>query len=175
MGPDGKGLSMPVLEKVGGHWWDSGAADLIANRIIQVKSGISPERFIETGLAFSDGTKLDADAIIFATGYQPVMESVRGLLGEENSSLVGDISGLDAEGEMKGSYRPTEHPGLWFATGDIFVSRFYSQILALQIKARQLHLDNLWNAQLEPATTAVFPTTVSPMDTLLVPPAATYF
>ncbi|KAJ3018562.1 hypothetical protein NUW54_g308 [Trametes sanguinea] len=162
MGPEGRGLSMPVLEKVGGHWWDSGAADMIADGLIQVKSGTSPERFTETGLAFGDGTQLAADAIIFATGYQPIMESVRELLGEDISRLVGDISGLDEEGQMKASYRPTGHPGLWFATGDIFVSRFYSKILALQIKARQLH-DSLWNSQ--PTTTVVL-TAVSPMDIL---------
>ncbi|OSC96812.1 FAD/NAD(P)-binding domain-containing protein [Trametes coccinea BRFM310] len=170
MGPGGKGLGFPVLQKIGG--WDAGAADLIADGTIQVKSGISPQRFTKTGLVFSDETELAADAIIFATGYQSITESVRGLLGDDISTLVGDVSGVDAEGEMKASYRPTGHPGLWFATGDFFVSRFYSKILALQIKARQLQLDSLWNAP-SATTVTVFPTTVAPMDTLLVPPSNT--
>lgn len=30
--------------------------------------------------------------------------------------------------------------GLWFAEGDLFSARFYSQLLALQIKAREMGL-----------------------------------
>ena len=30
--------------------------------------------------------------------------------------------------------------GLWFAEGDLFAARFYSQFLALQIKAREMGL-----------------------------------
>jgi len=30
--------------------------------------------------------------------------------------------------------------GLWFAEGDLFTARFYSQLLALQIKAREMGL-----------------------------------
>ncbi|KAI9066766.1 FAD/NAD-P-binding domain-containing protein [Trametes sanguinea] len=157
MGPEGAGLSMPVLEKVGG--WDSGAANLIADGLIQVKSGTSPERFTETGLAFSDGTQLAADAIIFAAQLvlAPGTNRLRNQFANSWEKTL-----VDEEGEMKASYRRTGHPGLWFATGDIFVSRFYSKILALQIKARQLQ-NNLWNPQ---STTPVVPTTVSPMDIL---------
>jgi NADH dehydrogenase FAD-containing subunit len=36
---------------------------------IKVKSGAKIEAITPTGVAFSDGTKLDADVIVYATGY----------------------------------------------------------------------------------------------------------
>ncbi|CDO68617.1 hypothetical protein BN946_scf184996.g48 [Trametes cinnabarina] len=141
----GQALTMPILEKIGGlmifigYWIDAGAAELVANGSIKVKSGITPDRFTETSLIFSDGTELPADAVIFATGYQPITEATRGLLGNNVAALAGDPYGLNAEGELN-SYCPTGHPGLWYGTGDFFAARFYSKMLALQIKARQLQL-----------------------------------
>ncbi|KAI9066767.1 FAD/NAD-P-binding domain-containing protein [Trametes sanguinea] len=145
MGPEGEGLYLLTLERFGALilWLlgqDKGGADLIANGSIQVRSGLSPERFTATGLVFNDGTEISADAVVFATGYLPIKESNRKLLGDDVIGLAGDVYGLDAEGELKGSYRPTGHPGLWYGTGDFFTSRFYSKLLALQIKARQLQL-----------------------------------
>ncbi|KAI9001124.1 FAD/NAD-P-binding domain-containing protein [Trametes punicea] len=138
MGPDGAGLYLLTLERLAGLWQDKGGADLIADGSIKVKNGIFPERFSETGLVFSDGSELPADAVIFATGYIPIKESNRKLFGDDVINQTTEVYGLDAEGELKGSYRPSGHPGLWFATGDFFTSRFYSKLLALQIKARQL-------------------------------------
>ncbi|KAI0638063.1 FAD/NAD-P-binding domain-containing protein [Trametes polyzona] len=140
MGPNGEGLGILVLEKLGGYWQDKGAADLIADGSIKVKSGVAPERFTKTGLVFTDGSSLDADAVIFATGYIHIRETNRALLGDEVIDKVGGVYGLDEEGEQRASYRPSGHPGLWFATGDFFMSRFFSKTLGLQIKARQLGL-----------------------------------
>ncbi|KAI0327780.1 FAD/NAD-P-binding domain-containing protein [Cubamyces sp. BRFM 1775] len=138
MGPEGQGLYLLVLERFGGYWQDKGGADLIANGSIKVKSGVSVERLTESGLILSDGSELSADAIIFATGYVPMKEVNRKLFGDEIVDHTADIYGLDAEGELRGSYRPSGQPGLWYATGDFFISRFNSKPLALQIKARQL-------------------------------------
>ncbi|KAH9853605.1 FAD/NAD-P-binding domain-containing protein [Lenzites betulinus] len=140
MGPEGQGLFILVLERLGGYWQDKGAADLVADGRIKVKSGVAPTMFTKTGLIFNDGSKLDVDVVVLATGYVPIREANRALLGEEVMSQTKDIYGLDSEGEIKGSYRPSGHPGLWFATGDFFASRFYSKTLALQIKAKQLGL-----------------------------------
>ena len=43
-----------------------GGADLIANGSIKVKSGVSLQRFTESGLILSDGSELPADTVIFA-------------------------------------------------------------------------------------------------------------
>ncbi|KAI0663308.1 FAD/NAD-P-binding domain-containing protein [Cubamyces menziesii] len=138
MGLEGQGLYLLVLERFGGYWQDKGGADLIANGSIKVKSGVSLQQFTESGLILSDGSELPADTVIFATGYVPMKEVNRKLFGDEIVDRTADIYGLDAEGELRGSYRPSGHPGLWYATGDFFISRFNSKPLALQIKARQL-------------------------------------
>ncbi|KAI0774159.1 dimethylaniline monooxygenase (N-oxide-forming) [Fomes fomentarius] len=139
-GEDGAGLYIQTLGRFGGFWQDKGGADLIEDGRIKVRSGVSLDRFTETGLVLSDGSELLADVVVFATGYIQIRETNRELFGDENIEQTGPIYGLDEEGELRGSYRPSGHPGLWFATGDFFNSRFMSKVLALQLKAIQLGL-----------------------------------
>ncbi|KAI0832303.1 FAD/NAD-P-binding domain-containing protein [Trametes gibbosa] len=136
LGPEGEGFFILVLDRFGGQ--DKGAVDLIVDGSIKVKSGVAPTSFTKTGLTFTDGSALDADVVVLATGYVPIRETNRALLGEAVIDQTKGIYGLDSEGELRGSYRPSGHPGLWFATGDFFASRFYSKTLGLQIKAKQL-------------------------------------
>ena len=70
------------------------------------------------------------------------------LFGEEVIGQTDEVYGIDCEGEIKGSYRPSGFPGvsirnansdrtvanghpaqLWFATGDFYVSRTMSKPL----------------------------------------------
>ncbi|KAI0375522.1 FAD/NAD-P-binding domain-containing protein [Pilatotrama ljubarskyi] len=138
MGPEGQGIYLLTLERGGGYWLDKGGADLIGDGRIKVRSGVSPQRFTETGLVLSDESELPADLVVFATGFVQMRESNAEVLGHEVIKKTEEVYGLDEEGEIKGSYRPSGHPGLWFATGDFFISRFLSKPLALQIKAIQL-------------------------------------
>lgn len=140
MGPEDQGQLLLIWERGGGYWIDKGGATLIASGDIQVKQGVQPTAFSETGLIFANGTALDADSVIFATGYINVREHSRKILGDETIDRTGPVYGLDEEGELQGSYRPTGHPGLWFGTGDFWNSRFMSKQLALQIKATELGL-----------------------------------
>lgn len=41
------------------------AADLIASGRIQVKNGVTPERYTSSSIIFSDGSELPADAVIY--------------------------------------------------------------------------------------------------------------
>ncbi|KAH9918198.1 uncharacterized protein BXZ73DRAFT_105324 [Epithele typhae] len=119
-------------------WQDNGDAELITNGRVKVKSGVSLDRFTKTGLVLSNGNELPADAAILATGYLHIRDTNRALLGDEIIDKTVPVYGLDSEGELKGSYRPSGRPGLWFATGDFFVSRFMSKVLGLRLKAGQL-------------------------------------
>ena len=49
-------------------WTDVGASQLIIDGKIKLKNDAQITRFIENGLEFSDGSTLDTDAVIFATG-----------------------------------------------------------------------------------------------------------
>ncbi|RPD53948.1 FAD/NAD-P-binding domain-containing protein [Lentinus tigrinus ALCF2SS1-7] len=140
LGPEGQGVYPLVFERLGGYWMDKGGADLIADGRIKVKAGLSLKHFTRDGIVLSDGTELPADLVVFATGYVHMREANSELLGKNVIDQTEEVYGLDDEGEIKGSYRPSGHPGLWFATGDFFTSRFLSKPLAIQIKAQELGL-----------------------------------
>jgi hypothetical protein len=58
------------------------------------------------------------------------MKTVGALLGEEvTERLPPKVWGLDAEGELNQTYRPSGHPGLWLAIGPFGIARFFSKHL----------------------------------------------
>ena len=61
--------------------------------------------------------------------------TARDIFGDELADRVGDIWGYDSEGEMRTIWRKTGHPGFWFNGGNLALCRYYSKLLALQIKA----------------------------------------
>jgi hypothetical protein len=76
-----------------------------------------------------------ADLFVLATGYYAQQELVRRLLGDEIAERVGEIWGIDADGEMGNMWKRTAQEGLWFMAGSLAQCRIYSKYLALQIKA----------------------------------------
>lgn len=73
-----------------------------------MKSDAPLSHYTRTGLAFSDGSKIEADVVIFATGFEGNMRhTVAKILGREISDEVGDFWGLDSEGEIVGAYKPS--------------------------------------------------------------------
>lgn len=77
-----------------------------------MKSGVVPIRYTPTGLEFSDGSLLDADAIVWSTGFESNMRSmVREILGPDVDDQLEDFWGINAEGEIRGAYKPMQG---WF-------------------------------------------------------------
>ena len=62
------------------------------------------------------------------------------MLGDEVGEKIGQIWGIDTDGELANMFRPTAQRGLWFAGGGLAHSRIYSRFMALQIKAREIGL-----------------------------------
>ena len=62
-------------------------------------------------------------------------ETARSLLGDEIADRCGPVWGLDPEGELRGVWRRTGQPGLWFMGGNLAMARFYGRFLALQLAA----------------------------------------
>ena len=82
------------------------AAQIIEGKI-KVKSDSSISSFTETGLLFADGTTLDADVIVFATGFEGNMrEAAEEIVGKEIGEKLDDWWGVDKEGELRGAWRP---------------------------------------------------------------------
>jgi cation diffusion facilitator CzcD-associated flavoprotein CzcO len=135
MGPNQAGLFCKYLSRGGGYYIDVGASKLIAEGKIKVKQGQEIERIEADGVVFADGSKLAADEIVFATGYQNMRTQARAILGDEAADRMSDAWGFDAEGEMRAVWRRSGHPGAWLMGGNLAMARFYSRIVALQIKA----------------------------------------
>ncbi|RAL16074.1 flavin-containing monooxygenase [Aspergillus homomorphus CBS 101889] len=134
-GPAGAGLIMKYFQRGGGYYIDVGASQLIADGKIKVKHGQEIAEILPHGLRFADGSELPADEIVLATGYQNMRTQARPIFGDAVADRVGDIWGMDAEGEMRTIWRRSGHPGLWFMGGNLALCRYYSRTLALQIKA----------------------------------------
>ncbi|KAI9573933.1 FAD/NAD(P)-binding domain-containing protein [Boletus coccyginus] len=126
-----------------GKFFHVGASQLIIDGKIKLKSDGPIKTVTPTGLLFEDGSTLDADVIIFATGYGTARSACIDLI--KNADLhdkIRPIWEFDDEGEFDGLYReigqPSEEPaGLWYITGSLSMCRFYSKHVALQIKAYQ--------------------------------------
>ncbi|KAL4922095.1 hypothetical protein BDW62DRAFT_197331 [Aspergillus aurantiobrunneus] len=124
----------------GGYYIDVGASQLIIDGHIKIKQGVEISQVLADGLRFADGTELEADEIVLATGYQNMRTQTRRLFGDETADSVDDVWGFDQKSEMRGIWRPSGHRGLWFMGGNLAISRYYSRILALQIKAAEAGL-----------------------------------
>ena len=46
------------------------------------------------------------------TGYENIREVTKKTFGAEAIDMTSEVWGLDEEGELRGSYRPTGHPGV---------------------------------------------------------------
>ncbi|KAF9013877.1 FAD/NAD-P-binding domain-containing protein [Cyathus striatus] len=107
---------------------DNGTAELICDGKIKVKKG-EISRFEEHSLVFSDASELETDVVVFGTGFYGIREELQKLLGKETINSTSELWGIDGEGELKGCYRPSGHPALWFAMGGIVNGRWGSKQL----------------------------------------------
>lgn len=133
-GPDGAGLIMKYYQRGGGYYIDVGASKLIADGKIKIKQGQEIVSVLPHGLRFADGEELEADEIVFATGYQNMRTQTRAIFGDEVADKVGDVWGFNNEGEMRTIWQKSGHPGFWFHGGNLALCRYYSKLLAVQIK-----------------------------------------
>jgi len=144
-GADETGLFMKYLRRGSGYYIDVGASELVADGSIKLAHG-QVESIDADGAVLQDGTKLDADLIVFATGYGSMNGWAAQLIGQDVADKVGKCWGLGSdtpkdpgpwEGELRNMWKPTQQDALWFHGGNLHQSRHYSQFLALQLKARQ--------------------------------------
>ncbi|GAA1517372.1 flavin-containing monooxygenase [Nocardioides humi] len=134
-GPDGTGFHMKYLRQGGGYYINVGCSDLISAGEIPLVQAADIASFAEDGLRLADGTSLDADLVVLATGYLNQQEGVRRLMGDSVADLVGPIWGFDENHIMRNMWQRTAQPGLWIMGGSLVDGRVYSTFLALQIVA----------------------------------------
>ncbi|GAA1845468.1 NAD(P)/FAD-dependent oxidoreductase [Pseudonocardia ailaonensis] len=143
--PDRTGFHMKYLRKGGGYYINVGCSDLIAEGEIALRHARDLDRFDAAGLRFADGSTVEADVVVLATGYDNLQEGVRRLLGDEVAERVGPIWGFDDHGAMRNMWMRTPQPGFWVMGGSLIDARLHSTFLAVQIKAE---LDGLFPDEL---------------------------
>lgn len=144
-GADGSGLFMKYLRRGSGYYIDVGASELVANGSVKLKSGVNIERIKPRSVVLSDGTELEADLIVYATGYGSMNQWLSDLISPDVANKLGKVWGLGSdtpkdpgpwEGELRNMWKPTQVPHLWIQGGNLHQNRHYSQFMSLQLKAR---------------------------------------
>ncbi|KAF7359206.1 Flavin-binding monooxygenase [Mycena sanguinolenta] len=126
----------------GGYFYDVGCVDLIRSGKVKVKQGVEIARLEKNSVIFTDGSTLEADAIVLATSFGSIRDSMRGIFGDSVIDQTSPVWGLDDEGELRGIYRPSGYPGVSIVLGSVdeFGDGQRIQAMALEIKAIQLGL-----------------------------------
>ena len=116
--------------------------NLLAEGKVGIMASAEPVAFTETGLRFSEGTALNDDAVLWCTGYhdRDIRNSVAEILdGSGNDDIAARVDGtwgFDSEGEIRGMWkRHARVADYWVIDGHAQQHRWYSRMLALQIKA----------------------------------------
>ncbi|KAJ7056408.1 hypothetical protein C8F01DRAFT_1156140 [Mycena amicta] len=129
------GILMSAVTRVGGYYMDVGASQLIIDGKIKLKSDSLLAKYTPTGLQFEDGSTVDADVVVFATGFGDVSDFILKICGPAVADACKPVWGLNSEGEMNSAWRDIGVKGLWYMTGNLSMARFFSKHVALQIKA----------------------------------------
>jgi cation diffusion facilitator CzcD-associated flavoprotein CzcO len=134
-GEDDTGFFMKLLRRLSGYYLNVGASDLIADGRIKLKPGVEIDRLEGAEAVFSDGSRLDVDLLVLATGWKPLQEAVRAMLGDEVAERVGPIWGIGADGELRNMFGATRQDNFYVVGGTITMCRSLSRYTALLIKA----------------------------------------
>lgn len=146
-----------LMEAGGKHFNDIGEGiRYILEDKVAVRGLVQPTAYTKTGLELSDGSTVDADSIIWATGFDSDKDrsttaevlggekflgddegDAKSVLGPEDVSALRDgIWGVDKEGELRGMF--TRHyrvPNYYIHGGTTAHHRYHSKHVALLIKA----------------------------------------
>lgn len=97
-----------MYDREGGHFFDIGPGEMIANGSVKVISDAIPVSYTETGLEMSDGRHVDADVVVFATGYTGnIRDAAKKIVGDKVGESLEEFWQCDQEGESRGAWKYT--------------------------------------------------------------------
>ncbi|MTD56593.1 NAD(P)/FAD-dependent oxidoreductase [Amycolatopsis pithecellobii] len=146
---DGAGIAIKALRRGAGWYVDEGATELITSGEVGLRHGSIAE-LRPHSVILDDGTEIEADLVVLATGYKPLSSVIERLTSAEIAARIGRCngigSGLDRDpgpwlGEHRNRWTPTPQPNFWLTGGGLADIRYYSRFLGLQLKARWEKVD----------------------------------
>jgi len=135
LGEDQTGHQMKYRRRGGGYYLNAGCSELIIAGEIDLIQFNDIDRFCDEGILMKNGSVVQMDLLVLATGYYSQNELVKRILGDNIAERVGKIWGIGEDGELANMWKKTPQDGLWFMAGSLAQCRIYSKYLALQIKA----------------------------------------
>lgn len=123
-GEDGIGLLHHQLLKGGHFYLDQGACDMIVDGRIKIKrcqEGI--KAFDPMAVILADGTRIEADIAVIATGFKPSPITVQRIMGKKFMEKIGQVGLTDADYERTAVSSPFQTLSLFsFANSVTFNS-----------------------------------------------------
>jgi hypothetical protein len=105
---------------------------MIIDGKIGLKNDSVIKEYTKTGLKFEDGSTLDTDLVVFATGLGEYRDGFRKILSEELGNKLKQIWGLDGDSELRGAWRDLGIDNLWCMMGNLAMCRYHSRHVALR-------------------------------------------
>lgn len=100
--PDKSGILRKDLTRGGGYYIDVECNQLIIDGKVKLHhSPAGVKSFDENGLVLVDGSKIEADIVVLATGYGGMISTAPKLFGDKVGDPLGDVWDLDEEGEVR--------------------------------------------------------------------------
>jgi hypothetical protein len=113
-GPNGQGvLGLIYGQNATGYYFNAGASELIVDGTIKLRRG-NVTGFTSTGVALADGSTIDADLVIFATGYRGPTSAIREVLGDDAADHLGEFAKVGEDHEFGRLWRRSGLDRLWF-------------------------------------------------------------
>lgn len=102
-GTEGDSLVDHQLIKAGHFYIDQGACQMIIDGQIQVRRcAQGAQEYYQGGIILGDGTKVESDIVILATGFERSIKTIERLMGKDFMDKVRDICDLDDSQERIG-------------------------------------------------------------------------
>jgi cation diffusion facilitator CzcD-associated flavoprotein CzcO len=100
-GHDGSGIYRKYITRGGGYYIDVGCSQLVIDGKIHVKQSAKGIKGFEANqLVLADGSKLDADIVVLATGYDNTRTTARKVMGNKIADRLQDVWDINEEGEV---------------------------------------------------------------------------
>jgi cation diffusion facilitator CzcD-associated flavoprotein CzcO len=134
-GPNGMGWLGLYWTRGGGYYLNKGTSEFIIDGKIDLLQSERIDKVVSNGVLLDDGSVLEAEMLIFATGYEGRRVEIAEQFGQEVAARLGEVGVLNEMGEWRGFWGQSGQRGLWLNGAGINSARPQSERVALLVKA----------------------------------------